>query len=208
MIVVDVLIIVLLFALFGTIHTILSSNKVKKRIAERIGIQIAYYRMFYNVLSLIIFVFIYNVAPQPDFVVYDLHAPYDIIMVGVQTVALFGLLWSVMGVNGMEFAGISQIVRYYNNSYDVKDLDAKEELRVKGAAKYSRHPIYFFSILFLGFRPAMDLFYLVMFLCITLYFYIGSYYEEKKLVEKFGDAYREYQNKVPRIVPIKFSIKK
>ena len=49
----------------------------------------------------------------------------------------------------------------------------------------------------------MDLFYLVMFISITLYFYIGSFYEEKKLVEKYGVEYKEYQKKVPRIFPIK-----
>ena len=50
----------------------------------------------------------------------------------------------------------------------------------------------------------MDLFYLTFFICIVAYFYIGSYYEEKKLVRQFGEIYENYRNKVPRIFPVKF----
>ena len=67
-----------------------------------------------------------------------------------------------------------------------------------------RHPIYLFSILFLGLRPTMDLFYFIFYLVIVLYFIIGSYFEEKKLVERFGQIYIDYQKEVPRIIPIKF----
>lgn len=196
--------IIFLFALFGLSHTILASNKVKQKIIEQASGQIAYYRLFYNVISLLIFFVIYQIAPRPDIIVYDLHYPFDLVMVGIQILALFGLLWSVKGIDGKEFAGISQIKRYWKGEYDTNDLDGKNELRVEGASKYTRHPIYFFSIIFLGFRSTMDLFYLIMFLCIAAYFYIGSIYEERKLVERFGEAYRNYQSTVPRIIPIRF----
>jgi len=48
------------------------------------------------------------------------------------------------------------------------------------------------------------LFYLTFFICIVAYFYIGSYYEEKKLVRLFGDVYENYRKEVPRIFPVKF----
>ena len=35
----------------------------------------------------------------------------------------------------------------------------------------------------------------------VIYFYIGSYYEEKKLVNYFGDTYIKYQKVVSRIFP-------
>ena len=35
----------------------------------------------------------------------------------------------------------------------------------------------------------------------TAYFYLGSIPEEQKLVEEFGDAYRRYQQLVPRLIP-------
>jgi methanethiol S-methyltransferase len=66
-----------------------------------------------------------------------------------------------------------------------------------------RHPIYFFSIAFLLFRPVMDLFYLTFFICVVIYFYVGAYFEEKKLVNYFGDVYVNYKKLVPGIIPYK-----
>jgi protein-S-isoprenylcysteine O-methyltransferase Ste14 len=35
----------------------------------------------------------------------------------------------------------------------------------------------------------------------VVYAYIGSWLEERKLVHHYGDAYRKYQQSVPRIFP-------
>lgn len=203
MIFLDVLIIVFLFLLFGVSHTILASNKLKENLVNVIGDKIAFYRLFYNISSLIILVALYEIAPKPNVIIYDLQYPLDIIVFSLQVISIIGFFWASKGIGIMEFLGINQIFRYFDKSYNTNDLDEKSFLKLDGAYKYSRHPIYLFSILFLGFRPTMDLFYLVMFISITFYFYIGSFYEEKKLVEKYGVEYKEYQKKVPRIFPIK-----
>lgn len=203
MIFLDVLIIVCLFLLFGVSHTILASNKLKENLVNVIGDKIAFYRLFYNISSLIILVALYEIAPKPNLIIYDLQYPLDIIVFSLQVISIIGFFWASKGIGIMEFLGINQIFRYFDKSYNTNDLDEKSFLKLDGAYKYSRHPIYLFSILFLGFRPTMDLFYLILFISITLYFYIGSFYEEKKLVEKYGVEYKEYQKKVPRIFPIK-----
>lgn len=202
--IIDIVIIVFLFALFGVSHTILASSSIKKRIIENAGNKIAFYRLFYNIISVIIFLAIYEIAPKPGLIIYDLPYPYDLVTIGLQVVFIGLLIWTVRYIDGKEFLGISQIVRYYKGTYDTKELDEKQSLVIKGPFKFVRHPIYLFSFLFLLVRPTMDLFYLISLICILAYFIIGSYYEEKKLIERFGDDYIEYQNKVPRIFPIKF----
>jgi len=200
----DVLIIILLFTFFAVSHTFLASNKIKRLIAARTGCRIAFYRIFYNITSIILFLFVYLLAPKPDVIVYDLHYPYDIITFAVQIISLLCFLWPLKVINGNEFLGISQIKRFIDNHYKIEDLDEIQDFTTTGSYKYMRHPIYFFSIVFLAFRPTMDLFYLTMLVCIIIYFYIGSIYEERKLVEKFGEQYIEYQRRVPRIIPVKF----
>ena len=207
MIFLDVFIIIFLFILFAVSHTFLASRKIKSRLAEKLGAKIAFYRLFYTLSSTLIFAAVYFIAPKPDVIVYDLQYPYDIITFALQVLSLVGLLWAAKPINMKEFVGISQIERYLNGNYNVDDLDEKQELKITGAFKYVRHPIYLFSILFLGLRPTMNLFYFVMFICLVIYFYIGSIYEEKKLVEMFGDEYIKYQNNVPRLIPIKFNRK-
>jgi protein-S-isoprenylcysteine O-methyltransferase Ste14 len=35
----------------------------------------------------------------------------------------------------------------------------------------------------------------------TFYFWLGSIYEERKLLAFFGQAYRDYHKRVPRLIP-------
>lgn len=200
---IDVLIIILLFGLFGVSHSVLASNKIKQRIVEGAGNKIAYYRLFYNLTSLIIFFVLYEVSPKPGVIIYDLTYPWDIFILVLQVLSLLGFVWAVRHIDLKEFIGINQIRRYLKNEYNIRELDEHSELIIDGAYKYSRHPVYFFSILFLGFRPIMDVFYLTFYICLILYFIVGLIYEEKKLVEKFGVKYIEYQKRVPALVPYK-----
>lgn len=199
----DALIIFLLFVLFGYSHSILASNKLKRKLIDKIGEKVAFYRLFYNIISLLTFYLVYKLSPKPGVVVYDLNYPWDIVILVFQIISLIGLIWAASAVKLFEFAGIAQIKRYYKGEYNVKELDERYELKKTGAFKYSRHPIYFFSILFLGLRPTMDFFYLIFFICLTLYFIIGSIYEEKKLVELFGSEYVQYKKETPWLVPLK-----
>ncbi len=206
--IVDIILIVLLFSVFAFSHSFLASSKIKHKLINNIGEKIAFYRLFYNFSSIILFLAFYILSPKPDILIYDLHYPFDIVTFVLQIISFGGLIWSLKGIDLKEFAGISQIIRFLKGQYKIEDEDARETFRIIGAGKYVRHPIYFFSILFLGLRPSMDLFYFVTFICIVIYFYIGSIYEEKKLIEKYGLTYMEYQRKVPRLFPYKIFFRK
>jgi methanethiol S-methyltransferase len=169
-------------------------------IKKNFGNLIAFYRLGYNLFAILSLYFIYELSPKPNVIIYDLPKPYDIIILLPQFSALIGLLWSFKYICIKEFLGISQIERFLSKKYS-SDLDEDLTLTIDGPFKYSRHPIYFFSIVFLLFRPTMDLFYLTFFIVIVIYFYIGAYHEEKKLAEIFGEAYKRYQKSVPQIFP-------
>jgi protein-S-isoprenylcysteine O-methyltransferase Ste14 len=36
---------------------------------------------------------------------------------------------------------------------------------------------------------------------LTIYLVVGAYYEERKLVREFGEAYTSYQQKTPMLIP-------
>lgn len=201
--VLDVIIIIALFAIFGYTHSLLASEKVKIQFKKIFGDLIAFYRLLYNLFGLLSLYFIYEFSPKPHIIIYDLPTPYDLIMLIPQFLSLAGVFWAFKYICLKEFIGLSQIKRFFEKKYTT-ELDEEFTLRIEGPYKYSRHPIYFFSITFLLFRPVMDLFYLTFFICIVAYFYIGSYYEEKKLVRQFGKVYENYKKEVPRIFPVKF----
>lgn len=203
----DVVVIVFAWFLFGLVHSLLASRKLKKTFAEKYGDYIAFYRMLYNVVSFFSFLLLLEFVPKPDRIIYDLNAPFDIIIFVLQIISLICLIWSFTNFDLLEFLGIKQILRWYNGVYSVEDLDEKGTLVTSGLYKISRHPVYLFTILFLGLRPQMDLFYLVSFVCISAYFYVGSVYEERKLLERFGSEYAGYKKRVSRIIPFKFKWK-
>lgn len=200
----DVFIIAILFALFGLSHSFLASLWVKKMLLSLLGSKMAFYRITYNIFSLISLFVIYQLSPKPSLKIYDLPNPFDLIILIPQFAGIAGFLWTLKFFDTKEFLGLNQIYRYFNDQYNSEELDERLTLRIEGPYRYSRHPVYLFSIMILIFRPVMDLFYLTILLCIITYFYIGSYFEEKKLREVFGEKYRNYQEKVPRIFPVRF----
>lgn len=200
--VIDVVIILFLFSVFGYTHSLLASEKVKIQFKKKFGDLIAFYRLLYNMIGLFSLYLIYEFSPKPHVIIYDLPNPYDLIVLIPQFLSLAGVIWVFKYICFKEFLGLSQIKRFIDKRYTT-ELDEEFTLRIEGPYRYSRHPIYFFSISFLLFRPVMDLFYLTFFVCIVVYFYIGSYYEERKLVRQFGEVYEKYQKEVPRIFPVK-----
>jgi protein-S-isoprenylcysteine O-methyltransferase Ste14 len=198
----DVIIIIVLFAVFGYSHSLLASENVKIQFKKIFGGLIAFYRLIYNFLSLISLYVIYELSPKPHLVIYDLPNPYDLIILVPQFLSLAGVFWVFKYICLKEFLGLDQVKRFLEKRYET-ELDEEFTLRIEGPYRYSRHPVYFFSITFLMFRPVMDLFYLTFFICTVAYFYIGSYYEEKKLVGQFGEIYETYKKTVPRIFPVK-----
>jgi len=201
--VLDAIIIILLFSFFSASHTYLASNNFKRKLVQRYGSSIAFYRILYNLFALVTFYLFYIISPHPDLTIYDLPYPYDFIILGVQFISLAGIFLTIRYFSLKEFIGLNQIIKYYKNEYNTDELDEKLTLRIEGPYKYMRHPLYFFSIIFLTFRPTMDFFYLILLICLIAYFVVGSYYEEKKMVERFGEVYVKYRDKVPRIFPFK-----
>jgi protein-S-isoprenylcysteine O-methyltransferase Ste14 len=200
----DVLLIILGFIIFGAVHSFLASTGIKKTLIKKIGSYIAFYRIAYNIFSLLFLYLLYKISPKPDIIIYDLDYPFDFVILVPQFFGLAGFIWTLRYVCIKEFLGLDQIKRWLIAQYDTNELDERLTLRIRGPYRFTRHPLYFFSIMFLVFRPVMDLFYLTILLCIIAYFFVGSFYEEKKLVQHFGEKYEKYQKAVPRIIPVKF----
>lgn len=77
------------------------------------------------------------------------------------------------------------------------------ELKREGLLAYMRHPLYTatFLIAWGYFLFSPNLTNLISMVLINAYLIIGTYWEEKKLVKAFGQAYKTYQQEVPRFIP-------
>ena len=83
--------------------------------------------------------------------------------------------------------------------------EKREEPKVIDTGIFSiiRHPMYFGSILlYLCFVVlSLSIFGLIVFIVIVIFYYYLCRYEEKLLIEKFGDKYIQYMKKVPMMIP-------
>lgn len=183
------------FILWALLHSALASIRVKKAAERRFGPDTRrYYRLFFVIFAVVSLVpLVLLIFLLPDRTVYAVPSPWRWIMNGIQ-VLIFGFMaWTVIQTEAMNFLGIEQIKS--------PPEEVRTELQTKGLYRLVRHPMYFTSILLIWCTPVMSLNVMTVFICMTLYFYIGSIHEEQLLVKQFGEQYRRYRRSVPRIIP-------
>jgi protein-S-isoprenylcysteine O-methyltransferase Ste14 len=184
---------VVLWLLFGMLHSVLAANWWKLFMQRRLGDRYKYYHFAYSVfaaLTLIgILIFQYAMHSRLLYV-----APLWVKLLLCLPV-LAGLL--IMGVVIKKyFFSLSGISVFYKNQ-------PPAVLEQDGLHRYVRHPLYFGTLLFLW-----SLFFVFPYLnnllaciVITLYTIVGARLEEKKLIEQFGEQYILYKRQVPMLIP-------
>jgi protein-S-isoprenylcysteine O-methyltransferase Ste14 len=86
-------------------------------------------------------------------------------------------------------------------SFPEKRTTGSQALVISGLFRLCRHPMYFFTLLGLIITPVMSLDRLMIIIYTCLYAMIGIPFEERKLVQIFGQDYIDYQKHVPAIFP-------
>ena len=69
-----------------------------------------------------------------------------------------------------------------------------------------RHPLQLGVLIGIWSTPMMTTTHLMLSITMTLYIFVGLYYEEQDLRATLGRAYEEYSQRVPMIVPIPKSL--
>jgi protein-S-isoprenylcysteine O-methyltransferase Ste14 len=180
---------------YAVLHSLLASLWLKRRVAAHWPLQAPGYRLAFNLLAVLLLV-------PPLWMTFAWHGP---------------LLWSWNGVwawvaNGLALAAVAGFVwstRYYDMAvfagsaqWATRNAGAEDPgvLRLSPLHRHVRHPWYSLGLVILWTRD-MDEARLVSTLCITLYLWLGSLLEERKLLVFHGDAYARYRERVPGLVP-------
>lgn len=191
----SVLIIVTFSIAYAGVHSLLASQPVKNGLRRMLGPGVErWYRLVYNIFSGITLLPIFPIlALLPDQTLYVTPAPWRWLMVLGQLLALLGLGVALLQTNPLHFLGLTQLLTGQSGEPD--------RLIIHGFYRWVRHPLYLFSLLFLWLTPFMTVNLLVTYILFTLYFYIGSIHEERRLLAEFGPAYQAYCEQVPRLLP-------
>ena len=183
----------LAWAGFGLGHSLLAAPAVKARLS--LG---PYTRLAYNAAALVHLALVlalgYWLLPDP--VVFDRPGW---LVAGQGVAAALGLgvfLWGLSGYDLGRFAGTAQIHAHRAGVTLAED----EPLRIAGANRWVRHPLYAGALPLLWGGVA-DERALATALWATLYLLAGMANEERKLLALYGEAYREYKRNVPALLP-------
>ncbi len=192
------------FIFWSVLHSITASAGFKIMIRSWVG-QRPYdglYRLTYNLFSAITFLPVLWLLTTivPNDVIWRVPQPFSYLFVLIQLIGVVGLIVSLLQTDLMRFAGIGQAARFLRGE---EEINPPPTLVTRGTYAYVRHPLYFFSLLILWFLPIMTWSTLLFSVLSTIYFWVGSILEERRLISTFGDEYSRYQQQVPRLLPIK-----
>jgi protein-S-isoprenylcysteine O-methyltransferase Ste14 len=129
----------------------------------------------------------------PDRTLYTIPFPWRWLSLAGQCVALTALVWTALQTDVLRFAGLSQLL--------TRNPAKRESLQVHGFYCYVRHPLYLFSLVVMWLTPCMTANLVTPCALMTLYFYVGSIFEERRLLSEFGPADANYRDRVPRLLP-------
>lgn len=196
-----ILVVLIMFGLYGIFHSILANKGTKMAVQQRFGERIYYgfYRAFYNIVAVVTLLPIYSVlSSNPGGTVYALDAAWRPVIELIGYVGLIGAAISLIQIDVFRFIGLRQILAYFRGT----PLPLPDEgLKTGGLYQVVRHPLYLFSLMIVWSSMSMNAATFGMNLGITLYFVFGSLYEEQRMVKGFGQAYIDYQARVPWLIP-------
>jgi protein-S-isoprenylcysteine O-methyltransferase Ste14 len=132
----------------------------------------------------------------PDRTLYTLPAPWLWLALLGQFVAAAGILYGLWQTNIWHFLGLCQLF-----GWDMAPQNCQPPLVVRGLYRWVRHPLYFLGLVLIWLTPQMTVNLLTLFAVFSLYLYVGTFFEERRLIGEFGDDYRAYQRRVPRLLP-------
>ncbi len=182
---------------FGAGHSILASDRVKRRLRPLFG---ASYRIAYNAFAAVHLGLVWALG----WWIFEARVPYDfspVVRTCLFLAYVVGWLIMLIGLRGYDLgrlAGTHQIRVADGGAEDPED----EPLRVDGLHRYVRHPLYTGGFLILWGRVDGDL-ELATAIWASLYLLIGSRFEERRLLTLYGAEYADYRRRVPAFFPWK-----
>ncbi len=196
----ELVILALLAAGWCFLHSALISIGVTRYLERRLDTHYRYYRLFFNlfaVLSLaVVILYQWSIRSVPvfDWTGY-LRVPQGVAI-------LLGLLLFVLGArkyDARRFLGLTQV----REGVTTAAMTQSGELDTSGISNVIRHPWYLALLLLIWARP-LDASVIVLNAVFSVYIVVGARLEERKLVREFGQAYRDYRQRVSMLLPVKW----
>lgn len=185
---------IIYLSIYCVLHSILADDRLMNRFYYR-----WWYRGFYVIQSILLLIplwYIYRKIEDG----YIFNPPlYGKVVLWL--IFIFGVYFGYLAsreYDNYTFLGVKQI-----KDFLLHKIEYQQEaytLKTDGILGTVRHPYYFSGLLIIWARP-LKIKDLIINIIFTIYFIIGALNEERKLKNKYGNTYKEYQKQVPMLIP-------
>ena len=182
-----------LILLFGLQHSLMARDGFKRWLA----------RILPEGLERVTYVHASNLALWPVLLLWQ---PIPTVLVDLSAVralvtAIYWAGWlivlvSSLNIDLLELWGVRQAL-----SWSRGEVYEPPPFKENWLYRQVRHPIYLGLLIAFWATPRLTAGHVLFAGCMSAYIFIGAWFEERDLVRKYGDAYRDYQRKVPGYLP-------
>ncbi len=188
----------MLWALWGALHSLLIWPPFSAKIANLLGRRAGWQRLLYNLFATATLVPIaaLHIFWRSNFIV-KWSGPWLAIPIAMDVLGIWLLYLGFRSYKANDFMGFAAARAALRG-----EPAAASSLSFDGVLKHIRHPYYAATILLLW-GHGMDSGDLAASIVLTMYVFVGTWLEERKLTAQFGEAYLEYKRDAPAFVPWK-----
>lgn len=112
--------------------------------------------------------------------------------------SIAGFAWGNLSLGSFDNFGLNGVLNHIRG-----DQPPPRVFVVRGPYRWVRHPLYLCSLIMIWSCPHLTMDRLLFNGLFTVWIVIGMILEERDLRQYFGNAYQEYQAKVPILIPTK-----
>jgi len=187
---------VLLLAVFAVQHSVMARRSFKRWWTQVVPPAVER-STFVLAASLALLLLVWKWQPIPKPVIWEVVEPLWTQLLWTA----FWLGWAVLLVasfliNHFELFGLRQVsVRMTGRE------PAEQEFRTPFLYRYVRHPIYLGFLMAFWATPVMTAGHFLFAVGGTAYILVGIWFEERDLVQQFGERYRRYRRQVGMLLP-------
>lgn len=112
--------------------------------------------------------------------------------------SILGMFWGLRALRSVDMFGLDPILK------NIRAAPIQETpFTIRGPYRWVRHPLYLFMLVLFWSCPELTTDRLLFNIVWTIWVIGATVLEERDLTDDFGDAYRDYQAKVPMLLPWK-----
>jgi protein-S-isoprenylcysteine O-methyltransferase Ste14 len=188
----------LLLSLFAIQHSVMARQWFKRAWTKIIPQPME--RSTYVLLaSLVLSLLFWQWRPMRD-VIWDVqNSTGRIVLQGLFWMGWGGVLFSTYLIDHFSLFGLRQVYLY------LKGLpEEPTSFKTPGLYKVVRHPLYLGFVVAFWSTPRMTLGHLFFAAVCTAYIVVAIQFEERDLMEFYGDSYRKYRTQVSMLLPVRF----